>query len=194
MLRTALRAISAGPALALALAGALVAPAPAAQAARSFPVPSCGWASAGFVSRTLGDGVRTLAPVWKTQLAPVLTCEYVERIPHLQVGDVPVAAVQFRELQRVRPPKGAVSVANLGSCVSATSCPTPGHPAWLVETQGVVAATAKPYARAEALEVQDGLDQITIIVDNPNGPFPVASETAALERLARALLPRFYWS
>ena len=66
------------------------------------PVPSCGWAPAGLVSHSIGDSVKPLKPVWTTQIAPVLSCGYTERNPHLQLGNAAVVVVQFRELQWIR--------------------------------------------------------------------------------------------
>ena len=181
---------------ALVLTGAL---APAASAGGDgFPVPSCGWASARLVSSTIGDPVRAMKPAWRTQIAPVLTCGYVERSPRLQLGNVLLVVVQFREQQFLRPPKGAVSVSSLGSCVTRVSCPAPRRPAWLFALRSFGLPSASAYAvrfvKLEALEVEDGFNQITIVVDDPQGPLPVKDETRALERLAKKLLPRFYWA
>jgi hypothetical protein len=182
--------------LLLGLAGAL---APAATAGgQRFPVPSCGWAPAGLISRTLGDAVRGLKPSWGTQIAPVLSCGYVERRPKLQVAGASLVLIEFREQQRVRPPSGAVSVPGLGSCVPNRTCPKAGKAAWLYELTTFGAKGNSRYAvrftKLAALEVEDGFNELTIAVVNPNGPLPVANESHTLERLALTLAPRFYYA
>jgi hypothetical protein len=182
--------------LLLGIAGTL---APAATAgAQRFPVPSCGWAPAGLISRALGDPVRGLKPSWSTQIAPVLSCGFVERRRKLQLGGASLVVVEFREQQLVRPPSGAVSVPGLGSCIPIRTCPKAGKPAWLYEltTFGVQGNSryAVRFTKLAALEVQDGFNEITILVANPDGPLPVANEAHALERLARALAPHFYYA
>lgn len=163
-----------------------------------FPVPSCGWVAAAQISRTVGEPVRALKPVWTTDIAPVLTCQYRERVPKLQLRGGDLVEVEFREQQLIKPPTGAVSVPGLGSCVAGHTCPKAGHPAWLFELAGRGIVGASPYAvkftQLAALEVEDGFNQLTIVVQNPQGPLPVTSEVRALEQLARQLLPRFYWS
>jgi cell division septation protein DedD len=215
---------------ALLLVGAL---APATASARGrFPVPSCGWAPAPLVSQAIGDAVSATPPSWTTSIAPVLTCRYLEREPSLQLADVAVVQIEFREQQFVRPPAGAVSIPGLGSCIARVSCPAPGRPAWLFSLQSTpmttTSTTTAPstttpstttpstttpsttapsttapstttpsapagFVKLEALEIEDGFNEITIVVDNPEGPVPVSGETASLERLARRLLPRFHW-
>ncbi len=161
-------------------------------------MPSCSWAPAKLVGESVGESVAALSPQWGTQIAPVLSCRYVERVPHVQVAGAPLVTIEFREQQMVRPPAGAVSLSHLGSCVSAVSCPARGHPAWLYTVTGFGTAAASPYAvkfsEVEALEVEDGVNQLTILVQSPDGPLPVAGESGALERLGRRLLPLFYWS
>jgi hypothetical protein len=178
--------------LLLGIAGAL---APAATAgSRRFPVPSCGWAPAGLISRTLGDAVRGLKPAWGTQIAPVLSCGYVERRPKLQVAGTSLVVIQFREQQRVRPPSGSVSVPGVGSCVPNRTCPKDGKPAWLYEltTFGVQGHSryAVRFTKLAALEFEDGFNEITIVVVTPDGPLPVANEADALQRLGRPRAPR----
>lgn len=135
----------------------------------------------------------------------MLTCRYLERDPTLQVAGVALAEIQYREQQFVRPPSGAVSVPGLGACIARISCPEPGKPAWLLtltsgpapsgSTATTAATSPSPtgFVKLEALEVEDGFNEITIVVDNPRGPVPVAGETAAIESLARQLLPKFHW-
>jgi hypothetical protein len=184
---------------AVLLVGAAGALAPAATAGgRRFPVPSCGWVPAAQISETVGEPVRALKPVWTTDIAPVLSCQYRERVPKLQLkGDV-LFDVQFREQQLLQPPTGAVSVGGLGSCIAGRTCPKAGHPAWLFELAGRGIVGASPYAvkftQLTALEVEDGFNQLTLVVQNPQGPLPVTDEVRALEQLARRLLPRFYWN
>jgi hypothetical protein len=173
--------------------------APAATAGgRAFPVPSCGWAPARVITGTVGEPVRALAPVWGTEIAPVLTCRYAERVPKLQLGGSPLVSIQFREQQLVRPPAGAVSVPGLGSCVAGRTCPKSGKAAWLFQVSTAAGAGKSRYAvrftKLAALEFEDGFNEITIIVVNPNGPLPIANEARALERLARKLAPEFYFA
>jgi hypothetical protein len=175
---------------------AALAPA-AAAGGRRFPAPSCGWVPAREIGGAIDDPVSALAPAWTTDIAPVLTCGYVERQPKLQLGNVPLVTVQFRDQQLVRPPKGAVGVSHLGSCMAGVSCRAKDQVAWVYSLAGYRAVSDSPYAarfvKLEALGVQDGLNQITIVVDNPDGPLALADETDALVRIARRLLPRFYW-
>ena len=50
------------------------------------------------------------------------------------------------------------------------------------------------YVSGVVLRVEDGLNSIEIIVDNPDGPLTVAGEVARVERLARRILPKFRWT
>jgi len=170
----------------------------AAAGGRRFPVPSCGWAPARVISHTVGEPLRELKPSWGTQIAPVLSCQYVERERKLQLGGAPLVVIEFREQQFVRPPAGAVSVPGLGSCVAGRTCPKSGKPAWLfqVTSSGIEANSryAVRFTKLAALEFEDGFNEITILVVNPNGPIPVANEARALEGLARQLAPHFYYA
>jgi hypothetical protein len=149
------------------------------------------------VAGAIGEPVNALPPQWGTEIAPVLSCRYVESTPRLQMSGSPIVTIEFREQQLFHPPKGAVSVPHLGRCLTGVSCPLRGQPAWLYEVTSAGTATtsgaASTYAAVEALEVEDGVNQLTILVQNPQGPLSVADETTALEQLARPLLKRFYW-
>ncbi len=163
--------------------------APAAAHRRHFPVPRCRWVSASMIDHSFGLQVNAEKGSWQTLIAPVLSCGFVEQQPQLQEAGEPIVLVQFREMQRFRPGSADVFVPHLGSCVKRMSCPRPHEPAWLyVEPDG-----ATPYSSATVLAVQDGLNAIVIEVVNPFGPLPVSNETAAVEHLARELLPRFRW-
>ncbi len=181
------------------LLGAMGALAPAASAGgQRFPVPSCGWAPAAAIGRTVGEPVRALAPSWGTEIAPVLSCQYVEQEPKLQLPSTPLVVIEFREQQLVRPPAGAVNVPGLGSCVANRTCPQGGKAAWLYELTSDAttgnSGTSGRFTKLAALEVEDGFNEITILVENPEGPLPIAREARSLERLARQLIPRFYYA
>lgn len=162
---------------------------------RRFPVPSCRWVPTSLIKSELGLSVRALAPQWTTDVAPVLTCSFVERSPQLQFGDVPIVTVQFRELQRFRVTAGSVFVPRLGSCVVHSSCPVAHKSAF--QLVGHATGGTPPYLSQFVsgidLRAEDGLNFLRIVVDNPDGPLPVANEVAAAHKLARVLLPKFRW-
>lgn len=180
---------------------ASAAPAPSAAAtvenawARSFPVPSCGWAPSSLVSKTIDDPVRAEKPAWMTVFAPILVCRYVERRPQLQFGNDPIVTVRYAENQRFMPPAGSTFVRGLGKCVSNGTCPSPHEPAWIYIRQDLTQPGPQglPFVSGVDLRVQDGLNAIEITVENPDGPLAVASEAKQAERLARMLLPEFSW-
>jgi len=175
----------------LGLGLALAAPAGAAR--RHFPVPSCGWAKKAGVGKTLGLDLRALKGHWSTDIAPVLTCQLVEVHPSLQAPGAPIVTIQFRELQRFGT-KGLTYVPRLGSCVEHSSCPQPHKAAWQVVAQSPSSQNfAFPFVAGVQLRVEDGLNAVVIQVDNPEGPLAVSDEVGAVQRLARHLLPRFYW-
>ena len=190
-----------GPRIVAALAVAAViacAGTTAATASGGFPVPTCGWVSTGQIKTFFGVRVRALNGVWRTSFAPVLTCRYLERRPKLQFGNVPIVAVQYRELQRFNPGPQAKPVKRLGSCVEHSSCPKPHQPAWIITQQGTTgpkpnAPYGLPYVSGVTLGVEDGLNALVIQVANPDGPLPVKNEVAQVEALARKLLPKFRW-
>lgn len=173
-------------------------PASAAAAGR-FPVPTCRWVSAGAVGHAFGVQVRAQRPVWSTVIAPVLTCGFAERHANLQPAGQELVTVEFRELQHFGVPRGWTAVRHLGGCVKHVSCPKPGRPAWLrvVKTKPAPVPYAIdypiPYISELDLNVEDGLNAITIRVRNANAALPVKNEVAAAERLARRLVPRFRW-
>lgn len=171
-----------------AAAASLVLAAPAGAHRRHFPIPHCKWASGSLVSRTFGVQVNEKRGSWKTQIAPVLSCRYVETQTRLTATGKPIIRIEFREMQRFRPLPGSTYVRHLGSCRRHSSCPRGHKAAWiLVEHYG------NSYVSGVLLMVEDGLNQIDIEVSNPYGPLPVASETKAVERLARHLIRRFRW-
>jgi hypothetical protein len=180
---------------------ASAAPAPSGAAtvenawARSFPVPSCGWAPSSLVSKTIDDPVRAEKPAWMTVFAPILVCQYVERRPQLQLGNDPIVIVRYAENQRFMPPVGSTFVRGLGRCRNNVTCPSPHEPAWLYIRQDLTQPGPQglPFVSGVDLRVQDGLNAIEIMVDNPDGPLAVASEAKQAERLARKLLPKFSW-
>lgn len=238
----------------LALTLTVPAGAAAARHARRFPVPTCRWAPTALIDKTLGIQVRALKPSWRTQIAPVLGCAYVERQPNLQFGNVPIVRIEFRELQRFRVPAGWTEVKGLGRCVVRSSCPRGGGSAYeqIIQSWSPTASgsgttsgsgtgsgtgstggttsgsggssgtdpgtgstsgsgssstssgststgsdgsTNSPtaFVSSVTLSVEDGLNMVAIQVETPNGPLPVASTQAAVRKLARALLPHFYW-
>jgi hypothetical protein len=166
----------------------------ASAKARSFPVPRCSWVSSSKIQSTFGVNVRAGKGVWVTRIAPVLTCPYFERSPKLQLGNLPIALVQYRELQRFTT-KGFTPVKGLGSCVERSSCPQPHRPAWIkvIKSRTDPAPYGIPYVAGVELRVEDGLNAIVIVVANPDGPLPVRDEIAQAKKLARALLSRFHW-
>jgi hypothetical protein len=192
---SALRAAIGRGILALALVASLAAAAAVSATASPFPVPSCGWASSSLVGRTFGDPVRAETPAWSTFAAPVLTCRYLERRPKLQIGNDAIVVVQYAELQRYRSLPGASFVKRLGRCLSSSTCPKRNRPAWLL----VQRSASEPgldgtqsYVTGVDLRVQDGLNAIEILVDDPNGPLTVGDGVAQVEKLARTLLPKFF--
>ena len=174
---------------------AFVFAADATAAGHKFPVPTCKWTPTSLIGRTVGVSVRGLKGKWNTDVAPVLTCGFLESQPELQFGNVDLVTVQFRELQRFKPPKNWTFVKGLGSCVEHSSCPVPGKPAWLFVNRELAQPPpyGHPFIDVLVLRVEDGLNSLTIAVDNPNGPLPVRNEVANIEGLARKLLPLFYW-
>ncbi len=178
---------------ALILIGATGRPAAAAQ---SSPVPRCGWTPASSIDSTFGDRVRALPGVWATVIAPVLVCEYIERRPKLQFGDEPFVVVRYGEAQHFKVQRGFKAVRGIGRCVARSSCPEPGKPAWVYvaySSAGGFGAYAIRYVSGVVLRVEDGLNSIEIIVDNPDGPLTVADEVGRVEQLARRILPKFRW-
>lgn len=168
-----------------------------ALAARSSPVPSCGWTPASLIDSTFGDRVRALPAAWETVIAPVLVCEYVERRPKLQFGNAPFVVVRYGEAQHFKVQRGFRVVKGLGSCFARSSCPKSGEPAWVYYTYsstGRSGAYQLRYVSGVVLRVEDGLNSLEIIVDNPDGPLTVAGEVARVERLARRILPKFRWT
>ena len=166
-----------------------------------FPVPKCGWAPASLVQKTFGVNVRAIKGSWRTQIAPVLTCAYVERRPKLQFGFVPLVTVQYRELQHFRT-TGLTYVRGLGSCVARSSCPQPHKSAWILVAHSKLTPAYPiaypiyqiPYVSGVGLYVEDGLNALVIVVSNPDGPLPVKNEVGQVEQLARKLLPLFHWT
>lgn len=168
-------------------AASLIFAAPAGAHRRHFPIPHCKWASRSLVSQTFGVQVNEKRGRWKTQIAPVLSCRYVETQTRLTAAGRPIVSIEFREMQRFHPLPGSTYVPHLGSCVRRSSCPRGHKAAWiLVERSGTTVSGV-------LLMVEDGLNQIDIAVENPYGPLPVASETRAVKRLARHLIRRFRW-
>jgi hypothetical protein len=169
----------------------LLAALPAPAGAKSFSVPKCSWATSKEVSKTLGESVRSLAGVWTTVTAPVLTCAYVERQPLLQASKAPILQIRFAETQRVKPRSRSKRVKKLGHC-QGSSCPVNGAAALLSVTY-----TRKPaiyafrYISGIDLRVQDGLNAIEIVLATPDGPLPVRDAVARIENLMRRLLPKF---
>ncbi len=183
-------------AIVLAMLSALGAVGATSAAARSAPIPSCGWAPASMVGEVFGDPVRMMTPEWTTVYAPLLTCGYAERQPKLQLGDAPIVAVRFAENQRFAPDPGSTFVRRLGKCVNAKACPRPNKAAWMyvqMDRSGSFTSDSQFVSEVD-LRVQDGLNAIEIFVSNPYGPLAVASESAQAQRLARLLLPKFYWA
>jgi hypothetical protein len=178
------------PAVAAAATGGMLwaATVPASAGASSVPVPTCAWASASAVSKTLGERVRALPGSWTTVTAPVLTCSYVERQPLLQSHNAPILQIRFDETQRLTKRAKSKKVRKLGHCQGSTC----GAAAYLS-----VSYTRKPaiysfrYVSGIDLRVQDGLNAIEIVLSTPDGPLPVANGAARLEDLMRRLLPRF---
>lgn len=179
--------------------------APSAGAARRFPVPNCGWVPDSLIWNTFHAAVRAQAPVWSTHIAPVLTCGFAEPQPMYAPSNVPLVTIQFRELQTYKPPANWTFVRGLGSCVEGSSCPAPHRAAYIrmVKVQeggqpSPFAGSSPPppmtsYVAGVGLKVEDGLNTITVLVQNPYGALPVKNEVATVEKLARKLLPRFYW-
>jgi hypothetical protein len=177
----------------------------ATGAAGRFPVPRCGWVPPSLIDRTFHVNVRARAPVWTTQIAPVLTCALVERKARYAPRNINLVTIQFRELQRFKPPRGWTFVRGLGRCVEHSSCPAPHRAAYVDLIRGVrstkpysispypVGPYAVEYTAGVGLRVEDGLNSLTIFVTNLVGPLPLKNEVATVEKLARKLLPRFYW-
>jgi hypothetical protein len=184
-------------AIAVPLIAALALYACAGAGARKFPVPSCTWVSTAAVSAAVGEPVRALPERWRTFHAPVLTCYYAERTPHVQLGNLPLVSIQFAELQFYHVVKGEQPVRGIGVCVNRSTCPQPGRPAWLFSATNQVTRARAPYVftfiSEERLFVQDGINAIAVGVQNPSGPLRVKNVTARLKSLARSLMQRFYW-
>lgn len=176
-----------------ALVVALGCAAPAGAARRHFPVPSCGWAKKAGIGKTFGLDIRALKGQWTTQIAPVLTCGFVEVHPNFQAPGAPIITIQFRELQRFQT-KGFTYVRGLGSCVEHSSCPRPHKAAWQVVDQVNSSPNYSfPFVAGVQLRVEDGLNAMVVQVTNPDGPLGISDEVGAAKALARRLLPRFYW-
>ncbi len=173
-----------------AVSASLACAAPAS--AHHFPIPRCGWVSKARVQRTFGVQVKARKPYWRTSIAPVLHCNFMERQSSLQVPDKPIIRVQFRELQRLQPASGFVPVAHLGDCRRRVSC-TGGRSAWLYTQRASTSLSPTPFTAGVSLGVVAGLNSIVIQVDNPFGALPVSNEVAAAEHLARRLVRRFRW-
>jgi hypothetical protein len=173
-----------------AVSASLACAAPAS--AHRFPIPSCGWVSKARVQNAFGVRVRARQPYWKTSIAPVLHCNFMERQSNLQVPGKPIIRVQFRELARLKPSAGFVPVAHLGVCRRRVSC-TGGYAAWLFTQQGRDQLSPTPFTAGVSLGVMAGLNSIVIQIENPFGPLPVSSEVAAAERVAKKLVRRFRW-
>lgn len=182
---------------AVALAVGLMPAAASAGAATSFPVPTCGWASARLVSGYLHVSLRSPKSSWATKIAPVLSCAYTERRASRQKAGHALVTISFRELQYFkRIPTSWVAVRGVGSCLSRISCTTPGHPAYAFVRHGQTGKSpyyVMPFVSGVALEAEDGLNCVTITIDNPRGPLPVRDELAQAKALVKRLLPRFYW-
>lgn len=173
-----------------AVSASLTCAAPAS--AQRFPIPSCGWVSKARVQNAFGVRVRARKPYWKTSVAPVLHCNFMESQPNLQVPGKPIVRVELRELARLRPAAGFVPVAHLGDCRRGVSC-TGGHSAWLYTQQGQDQLSLTPFTAGVSLGVMAGLNSIVIQIENPFGPLPVSSEVTAAEHLARQLVRHFRW-
>jgi hypothetical protein len=175
----------------VALIGALSAVVSAPAGAKSSKVPTCAWAPAKDVSKTIGEPVRARAGVWSTVTAPVLTCAYVERQPLLQAANVPILQIRFAETQTVSKGSKSKKVKKLGHCAT-QPCPVKGAAAWLSVTY-----TRKPaiysfrYVSGVDLRVQDGLNAIEIVLATPDGPMPAGDPVTRIEALMRLLLPKF---
>lgn len=158
------------------------------------PVPSCGWARASLIARTLGINVGAAKSHWRVNIAPVLTCSYYEVTPSLAPIGEPILTIAYAEVQRFKVPSTFTFVPHLGSCVERSSCPRPHKAGWLyTQSTNTNSAFSNPYTSIMQLRVEDGLNALAMQVFTPNGPLPVPSERAAVLKLARKLLPRFYW-
>jgi hypothetical protein len=179
---------------AAAVVALLAMAAPAGAHRRHRPAPRCGWASASLINRTLGINVRPAKAHWRVNIAPVLTCSSYEVEPTLAPIGEPIVTIAFAEVQRFRVPSTFSFVPHLGSCIEHSSCPRPHKPAWLyVQRTTTNSEFTNPFPAIEQLRVEDGVNALAIQMFTPNGPPAVASETAAVLKLARKLLPRFYW-
>jgi hypothetical protein len=167
----------------------------AATARTSSPVPTCKWAPKSLIDKDLKVSVKAPKASFTVQYAPVLTCSYVETKSDFQAKGKPIVSIGFRESQHFIPPSAFTPVKGLGSCL-ARSCPKPHKPAWIDVTHATTgtAPYAMTYVSGVTLFVEDGLNCVTITVQNPNDALPVKDETAQVEKLARSLLPRFKYS
>ena len=106
--------------------------------------------------------------------------------------------MRYGEAQHFKFQRGFKLVKGLGSCIAHSSCPKPGEPAWVYYTyrphRWVRCLTRSRYVSGVVLRVEDGLNSLEIIVDNPDGPLTVAGEVGRVERLARRILPKFRWN
>jgi hypothetical protein len=88
------------------------------------------------------------------------------------------------------PPDSGTGDSGAGSSTNSGSEQTPAT------GSGSAAGAASPpvtFISGLSLAVEDGLNALSIQVANPDGPVPVADETAQVEKLARVLLPHFLW-
>ena len=168
----------------------LISAAPAS--AHRFPVPRCGWARPSLIDKTFGLQVNASKPYWTTQIAPVLHCNYLEQQPSLQEVGEPIVSLEFREIQRFKVQPGMTPVKALGSCRVHISCPKgTRQAAWIYMVDSAGSSSSTAFTSGLLLEVEDGLNQITIEVENPFGPLPVSNEEDAAIHLAKKLVPRF---
>jgi len=177
-------------------------------ASTKFPVPSCKWVSSSLVGRTFKDPVRALKPAWSTNIAPVLTCRFVERKPDVQLGNVSLVTVQFRELQRFKKARvGWTPLPHLGTCIKHVSCGPQNYAAFAdvlhAEERGgspysiappaIASPYSVPFVDGVGMWAEDGENAVVVLVTNPLGPLPVNNEELVTEGLVRKLLPKFRW-
>ena len=104
----------------------------------------------------------------------------------------------YHSINSVCAQKVRIALAEKGLAYETVTIDLSNRPAWLYELTSFGGQGNSRYAvrftKLAALEVEDGFNEITILVTNPDGPLPVANEAHALERLARTLAPRFYYA
>jgi hypothetical protein len=180
-----------GAALMAVLAGVCLSLGAASAGAKSVS-PTCKWAPPSLILGDLHVPVKTPKASYALQIAPVLTCAYTEKKALFQAKGKTIVTIGFRELQHFIPPSGFTYVKGLGSCLP-RSCPKPGKPAWIDVAYRPLSSSpyALKYVAGVTLYIEDGLNCLTVSVQNPNAELPIRHEVAQVELLARTLLPKF---